>query len=240
MFLKVALPLFEGPLDLLLHLIKQNKIDIYDIPIALITKQYLEYIEFMKELDIEIASEFLLMAATLIYIKSKMLLPKQENEQEEEDPRQELVEQLVEYEKFKNCTNYFKERYQFWSNAFSRKVEDSEEVLLSELNIFDLLTALKKILERPEPKIYITQEVVKVEDKINYILDFLKLKKSAKFYELFGEYNRKNRIEIIVTFLALLELLRLKLVKAHQEQTFGEIYIKLEEENGYCNSVRYP
>ncbi|GAB6184221.1 segregation and condensation protein A [Thermodesulfovibrio hydrogeniphilus] len=236
MSLKIALPLFEGPLDLLLHLIKQNKIDIYDIPIALITKQYLEYLELMKELDIEIASEFLVMAATLIYIKSKMLLPKEENEQEEEDPRQELVEQLVEYEKIKNCTTYFKERYKIWSNAFSRKTEkEDEEVLLTELNIFDLLTALKRLLDRPEPKIYIPQDTVKVEDKINYILDFLNNKKSANFYELFGEYNKKTKIEIIVTFLALLELLRLKLVKAYQEQTFGEIYIKLEEGNGSGN-----
>lgn len=108
----------KGPLDLLLHLIKQNKIDIYDIPIALITKQYLEYLELMKELDLEIASEFLVMAATLIYIKSKMLLPKQEQPEEEEDPRKELVEQLIEYEKIKEASQLLKERYKIWSKAF--------------------------------------------------------------------------------------------------------------------------
>lgn len=223
----IALPIFEGPLDLLLHLIKQNKIDIYDIPIALITKQYLEYLEVMKELDLEIASEFLVMAATLIYIKSSMLLPKPEQPQEE-DPRAELVEQLVEYQRFKEASKVLKERYQIWSLAFPRQTSKEKEFSLQEVNIFDLFTAIKRILDKPEPKIHIPKETVRVEDKIDSILNLLKEKKSLTFDELF--LPESTKIEIIVTFLALLELLRLKTVKAFQEKPFHKIIIILEEE----------
>lgn len=227
--IQVALPVFEGPLDLLLHLIKQNKIDIYDIPISLITKQYLQYLELMKELNLEIASEFLVMAATLIYIKSKMLLPKQEQPHEEEDPRKELVEQLIEYQQFKEASKFLKERYNLWAMAFPRNTSKEEEFFLHELSIFDLLHALKKILDRPQPKIYVPKETVKVEDRIEEILNVLKLKKSITFQELFNPDS--SRLEIIVTFLALLELLRLKIVRAYQEKPFGEILINLEEGN---------
>jgi len=235
MAIKIALPLFEGPLDLLLHLIKQNKIDIYDIPISLITKQYLEYLELMKELDLEIASEFLLMAATLIYIKSQMLLPKPEQNNEEEDPRLELVEKLVEYEKFKEISNKLKERYIFWSKAFTRKTAQEEEFFIQDLNIFDLISALKKLLDKPEPRIYIPKDTIKVEDKIKEILKILQEKKTITFEELFyaQSLNEISRIEIIVTFLALLELLRLKIVRVYQELPFGKILINLEEENVY-------
>ncbi|WP_141266242.1 ScpA family protein [Thermodesulfovibrio sp. Kuro-1] len=235
MIIQVALPVFEGPLDLLLHLIKQNKIDIYDIPIALITKQYLEYLELMKELDLEIASEFLVMAATLIYIKSKMLLPKQEQPEEEEDPRKELVEQLIEYEKIKEASQLLKERYKIWSKAFSRNTSKEQELFLEELSIFDLFQALRKILDKPQPKIYIPKETIKIEEKIEQILNILKFKKSITFQELFSPDCSK--LEIIVTFLALLELLRLKFVKAFQKNPFGEILIKLEEENENRNYI---
>jgi len=229
MTVEVVLPIFEGPLDLLLHLIKLNKIDIYDIPIALITKQYLEYIELMKEVDLNIASDFLLMAATLIYIKSRMLLPKQE-QFEEEDPRQELVEKLIEYQKFKEASQILRERYQVWSLAFPRKTSKEEEFILQELSIFDLLTAFKKLFETSEPEIYIPKEYIKIEDKIGQILDLLKIKKSIVFDELFKP--GVSKIEIIVTFLALLELLKLRVIKAYQERPFGKILINLEEENG--------
>ncbi|MDW7972117.1 MAG: segregation/condensation protein A [Thermodesulfovibrio sp.] len=234
MTIKVALPVFEGPLDLLLHLIKQNKVDIYDIPIALITKQYLEYLELMQELDLEIASEFLLMAATLIYIKSKMLLPKQEQPEEEEDPRKELVEQLIEYEKIKEASQILKERYQFWSKAFPRNTS-KEEVFLEELSIFDLFQAFKKILDSSKPKIYIPKETIKVEEKIEQILNLLEIKKSITFQELFS--SDSSRLEIIVTFLALLELLRLRLVKAYQKNPFDEIFIYLEEKDENRNHI---
>ncbi|GAB5045844.1 segregation and condensation protein A [Thermodesulfovibrio sp. TK110] len=227
MMIQVNLPIFEGPLDLLLHLIKQNKIDIYDIPIALITKQYLKYLELMKELDLEIASEFLVMAATLIYIKSKMLLPEQEPE--EEDPRKELVEQLVEYQNFKEASKILKERYEVWSLAFSRNTSNQEEFFLEELSVFDLLQALRKIIDKPQPRIYVPKETIKVEEKIEQILNLLKLKKSIAFYEIFE--NNTSRLEIIVSFLALLELIRLRIARAYQEKPFGEILINLEEKN---------
>lgn len=223
------MPVFEGPLDLLLHLIKQNKVDIYNIPIALITKQYLEYIELMRELDLEIASEFLLMAATLIYIKSKMLLPKQEQFEEEEDPRKELVEQLIEYEKIKKASDFLKNQYLIWSKAFPRTTSKEEEVFIEELNIFDLFQALKKILDRPQPKVYIPKETIKVEEKIEQILNVLKVKKSVYFEQLFEPDS--SRVEIIVTFLALLELLRLGIARAYQDKPFGKILINLEEGN---------
>ncbi|MCX8026234.1 MAG: segregation/condensation protein A [Thermodesulfovibrionales bacterium] len=236
MSINVALPLFEGPLDLLLHLIRQNKIDIYDIPIALITKQYLEYLDLMKELDLEVASEFLIMAANLIYIKSRMLLPKPEiSDEEEEDPRKELVEQLVEYSKFKEISQFLKERYDIWSKAYPRKTSQEEEFLIQELNVFDLLTAFKKIVEKPEPKIYIIKESIKVEEKIEKILEILRKRKTIVFDELFqsSPIDRKiSKMEIIVTFLALLELLRLKLIKAYQNSLFNKIFINLEEGDG--------
>lgn len=228
MTVQIALPVFEGPLDLLLHLIQENKIDIYDIPVALITKQYLEYLELMKEIDLNIASEFLLMAATLIYIKSRMLLPRQQPV--EEDPRQELVEKLIEYQKFKEASQILKERYKVWSMAFPRKTSGQEEFLLQELSIFDLLTAFKKLLETSEPKIYIPRQYIKVEDKIEEIMNTLKIKKSVTFQELFKP--GASKLEIIVTFLALLELLKLGTIKAYQEKPFSKILINLEERNG--------
>lgn len=234
MEIRVSLPLFEGPLDLLLHLIKQNKIDIYDIPIALITKQYLDYIELMRELDLEIASDFLVMAATLIYIKSRMLLPRNEEEAQKEDPRKELVEQLIEYEKFKKASNFLNEQYQFWSKVYSRKKTDEEEIFIDEVSIYDLFLAIKKLIEKSEIKIFIPKEVMKVEDKINHILELLKVNHRLYFDELFevsGKNKKLSKIEIIVTFLALLELIRLRIVKAYQEITFGKIYIQIEEGN---------
>lgn len=242
MALKVALPVFEGPLDLLLHLIRQNKIDIYDIPIALITKQYLEYLELMKELNLEIASEFLVMAATLIFIKSKMLLPKDEEPVDEDDPRQELVEQLLEYEQLRDVVNTLGERYAFWSKAYVRQVKVEEEFFLNEISIFDLLTALQKILVKTEQKITIPKETIRVEDKIDQIINLLKLQKRVNFSQIFENANnsRPSRLEIIVTFLALLEILRLRLARAYQESLFGDIIIELEGENGNMCNLRHP
>lgn len=242
MSIQVALPVFEGPLDLLLHLIKQNKIDIYDIPIALITKQYLEYLEFMKELDLEVASDFLIMASTLIYIKSRMLIPDNESK-EEEDPRQELVDQLVEYSKFKEISKFLRQRYDIWSRAFTRENFNEREFLINELNAFDLLTMFKKLIDKPEPEIPLTKEPIKVEEKIEKILEILMERKTITFDELFelnsGEM-KISRMEIIVTFLALLELLRLKIIRAFQNCLFDKIFIKLEEENVNRCNFGYP
>src|SRR5271157_1461888 len=156
----IKVPVFEGPLDLLLHLIKHNKIDIYDIPIAQITGQYLEYIEIMKELNLEIASEFLVMAATLIYVKSRMLLPPDETveAEEQEDPRAGLVQKLLEYQAFKEASSTLRDRESIWTNAFSReplKIDDLPSETgpyLFEANIFDLMGALQKILKKAPPE----------------------------------------------------------------------------------------
>ncbi|MEN2986524.1 MAG: segregation/condensation protein A [Thermodesulfovibrionaceae bacterium] len=233
MDIRVSLPVFEGPLDLLLHLIKQNKVDIYDIPIALITKQYLEYLEVIKEFD-EVASEFLVMAATLIYIKSKMLLPQRQSEVMQEDPRQQLVNQLIEYQKFKEVSQYLKEKYQIWSQAFPRKNKSEEDFLIDELSIYDLITALKRVLQKPEPKICLPKETIKVEDKIKELIKIIKEKGTIIFDEIFKENTSK--MEIIVTFIALLELIKIRVAKAFQERPFGKILITILEEKDVSRS----
>ncbi len=225
------LAVFEGPLDLLLHLIKENKIDIYDIPIALITKQYLEYLELMKELNLEIAGEFLVMAATLIHIKSKMLLPKDEEQKEEvlEDPRTELVERLIEYQRFKDASKTMRWREEVWKDIFHRPPPEKEDMdfgatTLTEMNVFDLLAAFKSMMEKtPHEVVEITRQTLTVADKINLIMEKLEGEDGIRFNELFeGDHDR---VSLIVTFIALLELIRLGLAKAYQERKFGPIWI---------------
>jgi segregation and condensation protein A len=226
------LPDFEGPLDLLLHLIKENKIDIYDIPILLITKQYLDYLDLMKELNLEIAGEFLVMAATLIHIKSKTLLPPSEEQAEEqiEDPRAELVKRLLEYQAFKDASVSFREKEDIWKNIFRRplpqndNLEQESEPLLFEANIFDLISAFKDLLSKTSKEIIeISRETLTVADKINFIMEKLDTDEGIKFEDLFKEDYSK--IVLIVTFLALLELIRLGLVKAYQDKMFGSIWV---------------
>lgn len=230
--LHFKLPVFEGPLDLLLHLIKENKIDIYDIPIVEITAQYLVYIELLKDLNLEIAGEFLVMAATLIHIKSKMLLPPDEEESEEsiEDPRAELVRRLLEYKAYKESSEHLRKREEVWKHIFRRQIPEKHEIdlepesLLIEANVFDLLTAFKKLLEKaPVQAIEITRETLTVSDKINYIVACLENEDGIRFEDLFKD--GLTRITLVVTFLALLELVRLGLAKIYQEQTFGIIWI---------------
>lgn len=230
---KIKLPAFEGPLDLLLHLIRDNKIDIYDIPIAFITHQYLEYIKIMKELDLEIAGEFLVMAATLIYIKSRVLLPPDEEaaEDQTEDPRLELVHRLIEYQTYKDGASILREREAEWQNIFVRDElpdddESSEPAALSlfDMNIFDLLGAFKKILDTvPEQVITITREALTIKDKISLIIESIENKDSIRFEDLFKSDVTKQ--QLIVTFLALLEILRLGLARVYQEKEFGNIWI---------------
>lgn len=229
----IKLPAFEGPLDLLLHLIRENKIDIYDIPIALITHQYLEYLEIMKELNLDIAGEFLVMAATLIHIKSRMLLPVDEDvpEEEREDPRFELVQRLLEYQTFKEASLALREREMEWSNVFTRthEIEDvdmeaSGELNLFDLSLFDLISAFKRILEKtPQEEITITRETLTVKDRVAHILEMVEKTDAIRFEELFDE--NRSRPRLIVTFIALLEVLRLGLVRVFQERDFGTIWI---------------
>ena len=226
------LPAFEGPIDLLLHLIKEHKIDIYDIPIAHITKQYIEYLDLMKDLNLDIAGEFLVMASTLVHIKSKLLLPPDEKQTEEqvEDPRSELVRRLLEYQAFKEASSEFREKESVWRNIFSRmpvqeeNIEIDPEHVLFEASLFDLMTAFKDLLsKKPEEALEITRETLTVADKINFIMEKLEGQEGIKFEELFKEDFTK--ITLIVTFLALLEIIRLGLIKAYQEKAFGEIWV---------------
>jgi len=236
---RIKLPVFEGPLDLLLSLIQDNKIDIYDIPVAIITHQYLQYLEIMKELNLEVAGEFLLMAATLINIKSKMLLPVEEQEEgEEEDPRKELVERLLEYQSFKEAALALQEKEDEWERVYTRKGIEKEETSLSELSlsdlsIYDLLSAFKKLLEKtktPFEVMRINKETLTVKDKIAIILEKLEVEIMIPFETLFSV--ERSRMELIVTFLALLEILKLGLAKAYQKKDFGSIWIVSPEKRG--------
>lgn len=232
---KIKIPAFEGPLDLLLHLIRENKIDIYDIPIALITHQYLEYIDILKELNLDIAGEFLLMAATLIHIKSRMLLPIEETvgTLEEEDPRFELVQRLLEYQAFKDASLALREKEDDWSNVFYRKAvmpdnnacaTDTAELALFDLSLFDLMSAFKRLLDRVPPELKsITRETLTVKDRIVFILEKLGNSEAAKFEDLFEDMVTRTRL--VVTFIALLEILKLGLAKVYQDREFGTIWI---------------
>ena len=233
---QVKLRSFEGPLDLLLYLIKKNEIDIYDIPIAEIARQYLEYLELMRELNLDIAGEFLVMAATLLYIKSKMILPQEEINLEEEipgeDPRGELVQRLLEYKKFKEVAQLLKEREEEGSVVFKRfipegerSLEFEEEIQGFEASIFDLISAFTKVMKsipKEEFKVVLEEEY-SVEEKIDFILSLLDRKGVIYFSSIWKRI--KNRMEAVVFFLALLELIRLKKIIIRQIGLFGEIKI---------------
>jgi segregation and condensation protein A len=224
----IKIPVFEGPFDLLLHLIKDAKIDIYDIPIAHITSQYLHYIEIMKELNLEIAGDFLVMASTLIYIKSRMLLPPDEDipPDEQEDPRLELVQKLLEYQAFKEAASNLRDKEEEWKRVFSKEpvTDDGEELYLVDVNLFDLMGAFKKLLETVSPDIVtITKETLTVKDRMSVIMEMIEGLEALRFEEIFK--GSVTRIQLIITFVALLELIRLGLVTAYQEKEFGNIWI---------------
>ena len=231
---KVQLEVFEGPLDLLLYLIKKEEVDIYDIPIERITSQYMEYLSLMRMLDLNIAGEFIVMAATLMMIKSRLLLPPDERpdtEEEEDDPRWDLVRQLVEYKKFKEVASHLQERESYQENVFARGAETAvlaepePGLALSDVSLFDLIAAFNQALKRVKPEEFgeIVDERFTVVDKIEYILATVKGRGKALFSSLFLEVATRH--EIICTFLALLELIRLRQVAVAQDQEFGEIVI---------------
>ena len=234
---KVKLDVFEGPLDLLLYLIKRDELDIYDISIERITKQYLEYLDAFRLLNIELAGEFIVMAANLLYIKSRTLLPADlqmaEEDAEEDDPRWELIRQLIEYKKFKEAANHLRECEAAQENLFARipaapELEpDGANLLVEEVGIFDLIRAFQNILKRrtadQEDLREIFEENFTVADKIDHVLRLIDSGVSIKFEEMFPE--RATRTEIVVTFLAMLELIRMKQLRVRQDQHFGEIWI---------------
>lgn len=227
--IKIKIPVFEGPFDLLLHLIREHKIDIYDIPISVITSQYLEYIEIMKELNLEIAGDFLVMAATLIQIKSRMLLPPDEEAplEEQEDPRRDLVQRLLEYQRYKDAALDFRTKEDEWLKVFHREPlsdEEEGELYLFDLSLFDLLDAFRKILEKaPSEIVSITKETLTVKNRMSMIMEIIEEHEAVRFEDLFKEGITK--IHLIVTFLALLELIRLGLARAYQEREFGNIWV---------------
>ena len=221
---KVKLEVFEGPLDLLLYLIKKDEVDIYDISIERITQQYLEFMEAFKVLDLEVAGEFVVMAANLIYIKSRSLLPAHvqppEEEAEEDDPRWDLIRQLVEYKKFKDAAAQLSQREIEQSNLFARLPDSPEQIAerpLGEVSVFDLINAFNKVLKRIEARSEDLREIFEenftVSDKIDLIMKMTASGVPLKFTELFA--SAASRTEIVVTFLALLELVRLKQLLLH-------------------------
>jgi segregation and condensation protein A len=229
----VRLENFEGPLDLLLHLIRKHELNIYDIPISLVTQQYLEYLDLMQELDLDVAGEFLIMAATLIHIKSRMLLPRPAPDQEdtEEDPRDALVRRLVEHQKFKAAAELLHERETVRSAQWMRS--DTSVAALAgdeaepeiEVDLFSLLAAFRGVVERAKqrPQVPIPGEQISIETRIDQMLARLSETVACGFGDLFDD--AAARPDLIVTFLALLEMIRLKLVRVVQSGPMGEIRI---------------
>ncbi len=229
----VKLDQFEGPLDLLIHLIKTNEVNIYDIPIAAITAQYLEYLALMRELDLDVAGEFLVMAATLIHIKSRMLLPRPDPTQEdpEEDPREALVRRLLEHQRYRQAAELLHERETLreaqWQRPDGRVApiagEECEPEL--EVDLFSLIAAFRTVLERARqrPKVALPAEQIPIETRIEQLLARLSETEACGFEDLFDDVGSKG--DMIVTFLALLEMIRLKVIRVFQAGPFGSIRI---------------
>lgn len=249
MAIPVKLPIFEGPLDLLLHLIESNKIDIYDIPIVMITDQYMEYIRAMETRDLNTMSEFLVMAATLLEIKARLLLPAEVDEEGEEiDPRAELVERLLEYKMYKYMAFELKDRQSLAAKVFYKEATIPKEVasyiepidleeLVGDLTLQKLNEIFKSILRRQEEKIDpvrskfgdIEREEVSLEEKMSSVETYLKEHRRFSFRTLLEKEAKKSKIHVIVTFLAVLELMKVGKLTVQQKETFGEILIEAKE-----------
>jgi segregation and condensation protein A len=228
--IKLLLGEFSGPLDLLLFLIKQEQADIFDIPIARITNEYLKYIRLMKSLDISLAADFLVMAATLIEIKSKMLLPREisaETEDEIEDPRQELIDRLLEHQKFKNAAEMLYERVTIEQAVFRRgSIESDENNTETNATVFDLLTVFQKILDRhkEEIKLEIEREEMSLADMLKQIRARIFKAGEINLIEIFREMRTKQ--ELVLAFIAVLELVRTENIKLLQSKTFGDVILR--------------
>lgn len=243
---KVKVANFEGPFDLLLHLIKKNEMDIYHIELNDITNQYIDYLNTMKELDLEITSEFIVVAATLIEIKSKKLLPKVKvEEDDEEDIEKRLKEKLIEYRVFKNATIFFKDKYTSYGDVYAKKAEiiDEEKTSFDNSDIFknitllDLYKLFNDLLDNyrekqnnnnvVQRKIYVDK--YKIEDKIEYLEQKFKEKSTMEFEELI--YESECKLEVVVTFLALLEMIKLRAIRVFQDDSFKSILIQRRSED---------
>ena len=238
---KVQFEVFEGPLDLLLYLIKKEEVDIYEVNLTKLATQFIEHVELMRSFDLEVAGEFLVMASTLMFIKSRELLPVEqqvvvEGEDEGEDPRWELIRQLVEYKKFKDAAAQLQSLELRQENIFPRRpgkldFESSNAPVKTEAGIFDLLNAVNAVLKRFQQKEVGTREIFEdkwtVSEKIEFVLATITSRGSVKFSELFA--TAANRSEVVCTFLALLELIRLKQLQCLQPEPFAEIEIQRQE-----------
>ncbi|MBW2598814.1 MAG: segregation/condensation protein A [Deltaproteobacteria bacterium] len=229
---EIKLDIFEGPLDLLLYLIRKNEVDIYDIPIALITRQYMKYIDAMKSLNLDLAGEYLVLAATLTHIKSRMLLPvSEEDEEEEKDPREELVRQLLEYKAFKEAALGLDRMNILGRDVFGRDHAGEEigkdEQSLREIGIFELVEAFRRISIDTGQKdlMEIDVEKMSLSDRINDIVDELEKRGELTFTDLLEDEG--NRMRLIYTFLAILELMKLRIIRAYQAVPYGTIRICL-------------
>jgi segregation and condensation protein A len=229
----VRLENFEGPLDLLLHLIKKHEVNIYDIPIALITHQYLEYIDLMQEMNLDVAGEFLVMAATLIHIKSRTLLPRPDPTQEdpEEDPRDALIRRLLEHQKFKAAAELLHERETVRSAQWTRPDGPIAEIAGEapepeiEVDLFSLISAFRSVIERAKqrPTPYLPSEQISIETRMEQLLAQLSETEACGFEDLFTDV--RSRAGMIVTFLALLEMIRLRLIRVYQTNAVGPIRV---------------
>lgn len=232
---RVQLPVFEGPLDLLLHLIEEHELDIRDIPIAFIAEKYVDYITLMQELNIDTASEYLVMAATLTHIKSKMLLPVPPDDQEDDedgdlDPRAELVRRLLEYQKYKNAAEQLASHDVLGRDVFGRGIPAPQAegpVPVAGISLFKLLDAFQAVVARARATIdhQIDIERFSITDRINELSDLLRRADRLSFEELFE--GQRTRIDLIVTFLALLEMTRLRLTRLSQDAPYDPIYVEL-------------
>jgi segregation and condensation protein A len=231
----VKLETFEGPLDLLIHLIRKNEVNLYDIPLALITDQYLGYIDLMQELNLDVAGEFLVMASTLIHLKSRMLLPRPGPDDEvgaEEDPREALVRRLLEHQKYKAAAELLHDRETLrsaqWMRPDSRVAEAAGDEYEPELEVdlFSLLAAFKGVLERAKhrPRLLLPPEQISIEHRIDQLYGRLSESEACGFEELFGDGDGSRQF-LIVTFLAILEMIRLKLIRVFQAGAFGPIRV---------------
>ena len=235
---EVKLEIFEGPLDLLLYLIRKNKIDIYDIPIALITEQYLQYLGVMKSLSLDMAGEYLVLASTLVHIKSQMLLPSPDLESDQEvDPRAELVRQLIDYQVFKDAAAALEGRPMLERDLFKRgdhseemPEREDEQESFEEISVFALIEAFGRIMARMDEtqQLQIDMEKISLADRINEIMERLAREGSLSFDDLMGRH--RDRRLLIYTFLAILEMVRLRMIRIYQRHPFGAIRVVLAVE----------
>ena len=231
---RILLPVFEGPLDLLLYLIRRSQVDIHDIPIAPITRQYMEYLDVMHELNLDVAGDFMVMAATLIHIKAKMLVPvdptEAQGEEELEDPREALVQRLLEFQRYKEAAGVLHQKAEIRAATWTRpdsvlpQFDEAGEEML-EAGLFDLVSAFKELLERRKTLLSheVADEGKSIDQRMDELMELIREGESVEFLELFA--SQETKADMIVTFLALLELIRLKRVKVYQRGVFGAIRV---------------